>query len=258
MLRTVRIVMLMTAFTAAGFVPGGAPRAQTTALVNGSFVTTPAPWMLPGDSDQLYEAVQGWYGYAPSIAPWTPNVLVFPFPFPYQDILDGAEPMAKTLNQLGSGDLNVITHSHGGNVVIGATYQQIWSRTLRRLINLGTPINWDLAGVTAVPVGGRCQISSTADWVQFIGASPYQIANFAYAIYSAISGAVEAFQAAIMGDYLTAMAYFQYAVFEVIVAEYWWLTTKVEVVGPTYMFSGLSHSDLHTGPVWFAIAPYCA
>ena len=107
-------------------------------------------------------------------------------------------------------------------------------------------------------MGGRCQISSTADWVQFIGASPYQIANFAYAIYSAISGAVEAFQAAIMGDYLTAMAYFQYAVFEVIVAEYWWLTTKVEVVGPTYMFSGLSHSDLHTGPVWFAIAPYCA
>lgn len=229
-------------------------KAQATALINGSFVSPPAEWMLPGNPDQLYEALQSWYGFAPTTAGWSPSFLVFP-PF-YSDIFAGGPAMAGILTGFPAGSLNVVTHSHGGNVAILSTYYM--SRPLRTLVNLGTPINFDLPGA----LGGagsaiRCQVSSSADWVQFAGASPYQIANFVYAIYASIAGAIGAFDALVAGDYTTALAYFQYAAFEVIVAEYWWYSTKIEVVGPTYMFSGLGHSDLHTGAVWNAIAPYC-
>jgi hypothetical protein len=164
--------------------------------------------------------------------------------------------MAAILSGMPPGDLNVVTHSHGGNVAILATYYM--SRPLRTLVNLGTPINWDLYGyLGGAGAYNRCQISSSSDWVQFAGSSPTQILNFAYAIYSSVVGAIAAFNALIIGDYWSALAYFNYAVFAVIVADYWWYSTKIEVQGPTYMFSGLSHEDLHTAGVWNAIAPYC-
>jgi hypothetical protein len=254
MLRAIRIALLIIGVSAISIASIKDAEAQTTAIVNGSFVSPPADWMLPGHSNQLWEALRNWYGFAPSTAGWFPSGLVFP-PF-YTDIWAGGPQMAGVLTSFPPGTLNVVTHSHGGNASILATHYM--SRPLRTLVNLGTPINWDLPG----HLGGagsalRCQISSSADWVQFAGSSPYQISNFVYAIYGSIVGAIAAFNALAIGDYLSALAYFQYSVFEVIVAEYWWYTTKIEVIGPTYMFSGLAHGDLHTGPVWNAIAPYC-
>jgi hypothetical protein len=253
MLRAIRIALLLCAMSAISFMPVKGANAQTTGIVNGSFVTPPAAWMLPGHPNQLYEALQSWYGLAPSTAAWYPSFLVFP-PY-YTDIWNGGPSLAGVLSGF-PGTLNVVTHSHGGNAAILSTYYM--ARPIRALVNLGTPINWDLPGALGgAGAASRCQVSSSADWVQFIGSSPTQILNFAYAIYSSIVGAFAAFQALAMGDYATAMAYFQYSVFEVIVAEYWWYTTKIEVVGPTYMFSGLGHEDLHTGMVWNAVAPYC-
>jgi hypothetical protein len=255
MLRGIQIALISVSLCALSALAGTAARAATTATINGSFVSAPAAWQTSGQPDQIYEAMQWWYGYAPSVAPWSQNFWVFPPT--YSDIWGGGPTMASILSAFPAGDLNVVTHSHGGNVAILSTYYMY--RPLRTLINLATPINWDLYGY----LGGagaywRCQVSSSADWVQFIGASPTQILNFAYAVYASIVGAISAFDALVMGDYWTALAYFQYAVFEVIVADYWWYTTKIEVEGPTYMFSGLGHEDLHTAGVWNAIAPYCA
>lgn len=253
MLRGIRVGLMLVGISTVCFVSTDA-EAQTTALINGSFTNPPADWMLPGDEDQIYEAIQSWYGFPPSSAGWSPSFLVFPPG--YSDIWSGGPAMANSLTGFPAGDLNVVAHSHGGNVAILSTYYM--SRPLRRLVNLGTPINWDLPGyLGGAGASGRCQVSSTADWVQFIGASPTQIANFAYHVYASIAGAVAAFEAAIAGDYLTALAYFQASVFEVIEAEYWWWTTKEEVVGPTLVFTGLSHNDLHSASVWNAIAPYC-
>lgn len=236
-------------------VPIGRADAQTTTvLVNGSFGDAPVAWMEPGYPSQEYETIAATYGHSPVQSYWSPNDSVFP-PF-YSDIDSGGYQLANFLVSI-PGDVNVITHSHGGNVAIWSTY--LMNRPLRHLINLGTPINWDLPG----HLGGggaysRCQISSSADWVQFAGASPYQIGNFAYSIYQSIAGAYEAFQALAAGDYDAALAYFWISVFEALEAEYWWYSTKIEVVGPTYMFSGLSHGDLHEPPVWNAIAGPCA
>lgn len=235
-----------------GVAARGADAQPITVLVNGSFVSPPVPWMEPGPE---FDAITGTYGAAPTQSYWQPDSNVWP-PF-YVDIVGGRYPLANFLSSLPPAQTNLVAHSHGGNVAIMATYLE--NRRLQHLINLGTPINWDLPGL----LGGagaysRCQISSTADWVQFMGASPYQIANFIYDIYWSIVGAVEAFAALAAGDYATAFAFFSRSVFEAIEATYWWLTTKVEVDGPTYMFSGLGHSDLHEPPVWNAIRSYCA
>jgi len=212
--------------------------------------------MIPGIPGEAHDAIQAWYAAAPYIAGWTQNFWVFPPT--YSDILWGGSSLAGILGGIPGGPLNVITHSHGGNVAILATHTLGWARQLRTLVNLGTPINWDLPGALGGPGSyWRCQISSTADWVQFIGASPVQIANFVYSIYQSVQGAVAAFAALASGDYYGALAYFQYSVFEVIVAEFWWRSTKEEVVGPTLWFSGLSHFDLHSAAVWNTIAPYC-
>jgi hypothetical protein len=254
MLRSIRIALLLVGLFAPSFISIKDAGAQATGLVNGSFVNPPADWMLPGHPDQLYEALQTWYGFAPSTAGWSPSFLVFP-PF-YSDIWAGGPSMANILTGLRAGNLNVVTHSHGGNVAILSTYYM--SRRLRTLVNLGTPINFDLPGhLGGAGSSWRCQVSSSADWVQFAGSSPYQIANFAYAIYASVAGALAAFDALAVGDYATALAFFQYSVFEAMIAEYWWYTTKIEVVGPTYMFSGLGHDDLHTRAVWNAVAPFC-
>jgi hypothetical protein len=254
MLRRIRIALICAGFSALSFVPIKEADAQATALINGSFVSPPDTWMIPGIPGEGHDAIQAWYGFSPSIAGWSPNFWVFPPS--YSDIWNGGMPMGSILTGMPGGNLNVVTHSHGGNVAILATYYM--ARPLRTLINLGTPINWDLPGYTGVATSWRCQVSSTADWVQFIGASPFQIANFVYSIYSSIQGAVAAFSALATGNYYGALAYFQYSVFEVMVAEYWWRTTKEEVVGPTLWFSGLSHADMHSAYVWNTIAPYCA
>lgn len=233
---------------------GRAEAQTTTVLVNGSFGDAPVAWMEPGNSEQMFEAIANTYGQSPVQSYWSPNDAVFP-PF-YSDIDSGGYQLAGVLTSIG-GDVNVITHSHGGNVAIWSTH--LMNRPIRHLINMGTPINWDLPGGLAnAGAYSRCQVSSSADWVQFAGASPYQIGNFAYSVYQSIAGAVNAFQALIAGDYSGALAYFWISTFEAIEAEYWWYTTKIEVQGPTYMFSGLSHSEIRQPPVWNAIAPYCA
>jgi hypothetical protein len=250
-----RIPLALFLLVAFCLVPNGRAGAQTTTvLVNGSFGDYPVSWMEPGYPNQEFETIAATYGQSPIQSYWSPNDAVFP-PY-YSDINSGGYQLANVLTSI-SGDVNVIAHSHGGNVAIWSTY--LMNRPLRHLINLGTPINWDLPGYLAnAGAYSRCQISSSADWVQFVGASPYQIANFVYDVYQSIQGAYEAFQALANGDYDAAWAYFTYSIFEAIDAEYWWYSTKIEVDGPTYMFSGLSHGDLHEPPVWNAIAGYCA
>jgi len=241
------------ALAVCGVATGRAYAQPNVVLVNGSFNIPPVAWMSPGDPE--YDTIAATYVALPLQSYWFPDFLVWPPN--YTDIFSGPSPLAGFLSSVPPGDLNLVAHSHGGNVAIMSTY--LMYRRLRHLINLATPINWDLPGVLGgAGADSRCQISSTADWVQFIGASPYQVLNFAYAIYQSIVGAIEAFEALLAGDYAAAYAYFSQSVFDVLDATYWWLTTKVEVEGPTYMFTGLGHSDLHTPPVWNAIRNYCA
>lgn len=231
------------------------PSNTDTFLVNGSFNESP-DWVQPGSAE--FSAIAATFGTSPQPWSWTSNSLSEVIPPYYSGILNGGQALANFLNSLPAGEVNLISHSHGGNVVL---MSQIWSsRPIRRYIQLATPVNWDFGEwryALGYTVAGRCQASSKADWKQFFGSSPYQVGNFFYYTYQSVAGAIEAFQSLIGGDYDSAYGWFAQSVFDAWVADSWWDSTKIEVEGDTYMFSGLSHGELHEPPVWNAIAPNC-
>jgi hypothetical protein len=235
--------------------PNPPPPTSSTILVNGSFNEAPE-WAQPGSAE--YNAIAAAYGVSPYPWPWTANSLTEVIPPYYTGIINGGFALANYLASLPPGDVNLISHSHGGNVVL---MSQAWStRPIRRYIQLGTPINWDFGQwryALNYDVEGRCQASSTADWKQFFGSSPYQVGNFFYSAYHSVAGAIQAFESLRNGDYEGSFYWFATSVFDAIQADSWLDTTRIEVEGPTYVFSGLSHADLHEPPVWNAIAPYC-
>lgn len=251
----IRCVAVLVTFFALMVAPA-VSQAQYTFLVNGSFDDSP-DWAQSGSGE--FNAIAATYGVSPEPWQWTSNSWYQVIPPYYTGIVDGGFALANFLNNLPPGDVNLISHSHGGNVVI---MSQAWSsRPIRRYIQLATPINWDFGNwryALGYNTAGRCQASSTADWKQFFGSSPYQVGNFFYYSYQSIAGAIEAFEALLNGDYDSSYWWFAQSVFDAIEADYWLDTTKLEIEGPTFVFGGLSHAALHEPGVWNAIAPYCA
>jgi hypothetical protein len=232
---------------------GGPPSSTFTFIING--IESDGSWALPGTD--FSNAVAATYGAVPEFWFWSSNSWQHVLPPAYSGIFSGAQQLANFLDSLPPGDVNLIAHSHGGNVVL---LSQIWStRPIRRYITMATPVNWDWYGwrFAQNAVAGRCQASSTADWVQLWGASPYQVGNFVYNVYQSVQGAIQAFDALINGNYEDSYYYFAQSVFDSIQADYWLDTTRIEVEGPTYMFVSLGHTELHTPGAWNAIAPYC-
>lgn len=250
----VRYVAVLVTFIALMVAPA-VSQAQQTFLINGSFDDSPA-WAQPGSDE--FNAIAATYGSAPMAWQWTSNGWPQVLPPNYNGIISGGFDLANFLNNLPPGDVNLISHSHGGNVVL---MSQAWSRRpIRRYIQLATPVNWDF-GYWRYALGyntaGRCQASSTADWKQFFGSSPYQVGNFFYYSYQSVAGAIEAFEALNRADYDSAYWWFANSVFDALEANYWFDTTRIEVEGPTFVFNSIGHGALHEPPVWNAIAPYC-
>lgn len=63
----------------------------------------------------------------------------------YSDIFDGGVSLADFINSYNfqpGEPLNIVAHSHGGNVVKIASW--LISHDITNLVDLGTPQNWDL------------------------------------------------------------------------------------------------------------------
>jgi hypothetical protein len=231
--------------------PAAAAAADVTVLVNGSFNAYP-PWM--DDWSPEFSAIADTFGYPPIQFRWYDNDAVFP-PF-YDGIFNGGFVLASFLNGVGGDNLNLIAHSHGGNVVKIASY--FLSRPFRHLIHLGTPVNWDL-----YPLGGPgaysfCQVSSYLDYVQVGGSSPFQVGMFGYAEYYAAYYFWQAMEALFNGDWDLFAYYMAVSAYYEAVANFWWLSTKLEWYADNWMFWSESHGDLHEPPVWNTIKYGCA
>lgn len=236
---------------------GSPPQNKFVLLVNGSFAESPSGWTAPGSPE--YNAIQATYGVAPNPWPWTTNEGL-DVVYPYNGIWYGAYQLANYLASLPAGEVNIVSHSHGGNVVLASQY---WSgRQIRRYIQLATPVNFDFGGwryalgYTAV---GRCQVSSASDWIQFAGASDYQIFSWAFAMYASHLLTAEAYDAYTRGDYWEFLAWAAAASFAGYEADQWFFSTKIEVEGGNQMYwsGGLSHSDMHEPFVWYNIPSVC-
>lgn len=234
--------------------PPPPPSSSLTFIING--IESTGEWALPGTD--FSNAIAATYGAVPEFWFWSSNSWQQVLPPSYPGILDGAFQLANFLHSLPPGDVNLIAHSHGGNVVL---LSQQWStRPIRRYITLAAPVNWDWYDwrfALNYGVAGRCHASSKADGVQPWGASPYQVQNFLINAWQASAGTYQAIQALINGNYADSFWYFAQSVFDAIEADYWLDTTRYEVEGYTHMFVGLRHTELHTPGAWNALPAFC-
>ncbi len=228
---------------------------DVTVLVNGSFDAYP-PWMDVGSPE--YTDIANTMGVQPTTFRWTDNSNIYP-PV-YSGIYNGGYAFALFINSLGlspSDNLDVVAHSHGGNVVkIGSLYA---IHPIRHLIDLATPINWDLPYLAGGAAASYCQVSSFFDPVQFSGASPYQVAAYSYAQYYA---GLYAYYAAIDLYYEDWTDFYidsaESAAYQA-AATAAWTSTKVTFDASNWMFwDGESHSDMHEPPIWDVIKSSCA
>jgi hypothetical protein len=229
--------------------------ASYTFLIHGSFNESGLPdFVLPGSDES--NAIAATYGYTPQPWPWSNSNSVFP-PL-YLGIVNGGHDLAQFINGLPPGDVNLISHSHGGNVVLMS--QAFGIRPVRRYIQLATPVNWDFNlwrwAMAYGQVAYRCQVSAENDWIQFGGASPFQIFQFGWELYQAGTAAWEAYEALADGDYVLAYWWFTQIAINLIQADYWFDTAKIEVEGPTLVFSNVGekpHAATHEPPIWNAM-----
>ncbi len=241
------------------YVPGTEP--QTTFLVNGSLNPTMPDWMWTGSP--LYNAIAATYnGQAPIQFFWAQNSfgeVTWPG---YSGIDAGAQLLANEVNALPAGEIvNLVGHSHGGNVLIRSTHYL--DRPVKHLIELATPVNWDLPKDQAPRYTAgdgaqwRCTASSWADVVQLLGASPPQVTfYFLYSFWAAQEFEEASFYLG-QGDYENwAIHYALYLAFA-LEADYFWGSSKIEWYGATIPFNALDHSMMHEPLVWNALPSFC-
>lgn len=233
----------------------GRPRVSNdfTILVNGSFDDSP-DWMDPGSDE--FVAIGNTFGGQEVDFRWSGNDVFFPA---YSSIYDAGFALANFINShsFSEGEgLNIVAHSHGGNVVKIATTLGL-SHPINNLVNLGTPQNFDLPFINTSAVINYCQVSSLADFTQVFGASPLQVAFFISAQIDAAFWEEQAIEALDMDDYDS------FAIDEAIAAgfeadaAFWFFSTKIDVVADNVLFGSESHSDLHTVPVWNLLRYTC-
>lgn len=230
------------------------PSGGVTILVNGSFDDDPS-WINPSDPE--YQAIAATFGDQPTDYQWIPNGAVFP-PF-YDDIFNGGPALANFINNLQiptNQTLSIVAHSHGGNVVKAATWSGL-NHQINYLVNPGTPQNWDLWEINLAAVGTYCQVSSFTDYVQFGGASPYQLGWFGYDQWQTVYWLDQEAQDLYYQNYDDALYDAEQIAFFEADALSWWLSTKLAFGAWNVMYLNLSHSDLHTAPVWNNIQHDC-
>ena len=154
--------------------------------------------------------------------------------------------------------LNIVGFSEGGNVALMAVYLGL-NHEIDNLVNLGTPQNWDIYPIEAIHAAKNyCAVSSLADWVQFVGASPFQIVTFFEATYDASLSEAYAWEAFLAGDWSGYLYYTALAAYNTSVAAYYWLSTKIDIwADHNVLLTSESHFDLHTVGVWNGITKDC-
>jgi hypothetical protein len=226
---------------------------KTVLLVNGSFNPYP-DWMEPWSGQ--YQSIAATYNVQPVPFRWTDSDLagvLWPY---YSGIQNGAVALGGAINALPPGDVYLVTHSHGGNVALGAT-QFYTNRPVQRIINLATPVNFDIRYSNAPWASHMCTASSWDDWVQFFGASPYQVYNFMEQSYYGYQYGYMSTEAFINGNYSDA-AYYAYLAYDYIMAGYsWFESTKLELWGWTIAYNDGGHGDMHEPPVWNGLPGSC-
>lgn len=178
----------------------------------------------------------------------------------YEDIHKWGKILADLINgyEFEDGEeLNIVAHSHGGNVVKVALNQGL-NRVVNNLVTLGTPQNYDLVLSRQSEVRNHCNVYSTADPAQFFGASLYQVRQtFLHAQKSDDYG-IQAAWADLYGLHDLARTYRELSVFHGLASKNWEMSTRVDFRATRNVsVNFVSHSGLHTPEMLNSIKGSC-
>lgn len=237
------------------------PPSSVTVVVNGTAADHPE-WQQPGSS--FMNAIQASYPGG-LVVPhyWNKNsyteVSALSF---YVGINVGGYEFADFVEALGipsSTPLNVVAHSHGGNVVHWGARFITPFRYIDNLITFAPPVNWDINAFGRVGYGSHCSLFSWTDWVVFAGSAPYQQQYFfwenerLFGYYMAA-----AFDEYINGNESTAWTYFGIATVHQIEAAMYYRSTRVDDWANYNMDLGATdHWNIHTANQWNSLPSWC-
>ena len=218
---------------------------------------------------EFWQAVSSTFGEEATPFNWREFSSVFQVTIAsgYTGIFSGGQKLANFLNneyQWKEGEkLNIIAHSHGGNIVNAAS--SYLTRQIDNLITLGTPQNTDLAVINGgVGAKNHCNVSSATDFIQFAGSSPAQyygtFRNLALGAYHA-SWAAYYYWAAITNPgypfgnsamaYHMASTHSRLSVQHFALSAAWFMSTKINSFASRNVLLGSeSHHDLITPGTW--------
>jgi RHS repeat-associated protein len=226
-------------------------------IIIGGFLNGQATWGQP-DTD-MWKAIRDTFGEDPRVFEWAALAVFYPL---YSDIQLAGVELAKFLNgyDFKEGEkLNIVAHSHGGNVVKVASQNLRQStRSIDNLVTLGTAQNYDLPLINTFKVKNHCNVSSLVDPVQFGGSSPTQIfrtvENTRDGAYHASWAAYELFR----GNFSKAAWHSALSAQYFALAAAWVLSTRIDpLANKNVLFGSEGHSELHTVPVWNKINGEC-
>jgi hypothetical protein len=234
------------------------PSGLLTLIIGGAGSGNP-DWGQPGTD--FWMIVSETFGEEAIVFPWSgENVTIFSV---YLGIIIAGGRLADFINnyKFKEGEkLNIVAHSHGGNVVKVATSIGL-NRPIDNLVTLGTPQNQDLddLGFATNPLAMKnyCNVSSLVDPIQFLGASLGQIINTVR--YAAIGAryAFYATEALFSGDF-AAWAFYSAVSAEAFgISALWSLSTRIDPYARNVLLGSESHSDLHAPAVWNKIKGPC-
>lgn len=235
------------------------PSGLLTIIIGGTGAGNPE-WGQPGTD--FWRAVSEAFREEAVVFPWNgANVTFATF---YLGIIEAGFDLADFINSHDFKDnekLNIVAHSHGGNIVKVATNAGL-KRQIDNLVNLGTPQNQDLDRLGFITnintVGNYCNVSSLADPIQLLGASPRQIYYTLTNSYIAETYAEAAAWALFHGDFSSSLRYTARSVYYAAVAFDWYMSAKIDwqANNNVILFSE-SHSELHTVQVWNLVKKPC-
>ena len=235
------------------------PSGLLTIIIGGTGSGDP-DWGQPGTD--FWKAVSETFGEKAIVFPWSGTGVTMATL--YLGIIDGGFRLADFINNYIFQDgekLNIVAHSHGGNIVKVASNAGL-NRQIDNLVNLGTPQNQDLDrlgfSTNINIVGNYCNVSSLADPIQFVGASPRQIYYTITNSYIAETYAEAASWAIFQGDFSSSFRYAARSVYYAAVAFDWYMSTKIDWrANNNVLLTSESHSELHTVQVWNMVKKPC-
>ncbi|MBI2627393.1 alpha/beta fold hydrolase [Candidatus Nomurabacteria bacterium] len=156
------------------------PSGLLTVVVPGTYYNKKA-WSTNGNAKDFISAVGKTFGESPTILNWSGRDNIWA----RKDAANSLTNMIKDHDFVKGEKLNIVGHSHGGNIAILAS--QMVNRKIDNLVTLGTPARSDYQPNYDM-IGNHVNVYNASDGVQQIGGSQIKASGIVGGVIGGLAG----------------------------------------------------------------------